>query len=330
MVEALDPLGVGLEREGDGEVRKSWKTRVALLALMTALVATTVAGAAFWPVNPPPERYIYNTHDRNSQDGCAQDANASANGFNLYDISLVICLAYLPTGTQALFWTGGYNDTSDGHGGYVCDWYTSWSSLQPTIQDIVNNHSSQVWGFFSADEPNLQHCPGAVAQVKTRYDNIRSVTTAKPQVLVIHAQDASQRAEMSQWAAQMPLADYVGIAAYPCRNDASDTCNSGTYQQIVDAKTAAASNHLPWMPVVQAFSGSQSPHYLMPTCAQLKGIITTWTNTSPTPNPWQVMMTYAWWPDPASGNIGMGDPVNGSPPDVALMRSFNFNQRPTC
>jgi hypothetical protein len=282
-------------------------------------------GVSLLAGEPPPERYIFNTHDRNSQNSCAQDSNASVNGFNLYDISSVACLAYLPSGTQALFWTGGYNDASS-----VCDWYTSWSNLQPVIQDIVNNHGSQVWGFLNADEPNLQNCPGAVAQVKARYDDIRSVTTAKPQILTIHAQDASQRAEMSLWAAQMPLADYVGIVAYPCRDDVSDTCTSGTYQQIVDAKNAASANRLPWMPVVQAFSGSNRPHYLMPTCTQLKGIINTWTNTSPTPNPWQVMMTYAWWPDPASGNIGMGDPVNGSPQDVALMRSFNLNQRPTC
>jgi acid phosphatase type 7 len=255
----------------------------------TTVAAATAACAvpAPQPGKAPIYRYIYNS---------GSDAAIAQNGWNLYDVSSQSVADALPSGTQALYWLGDYDNSK-------CGWQISDTSVRSTVQQMVGD--SKIFGYFISDEPNPYACPNAPAQHKARSDLIHSLDPAKQVVIVLDSNGFSGRASQDALD-QLPLwkgtADAIGLDPYPCYQ--GQACD---YTWIDRTIAAADQAGIPYWGVVQAFNDS---NWRWPSPEEEKHMLTQWGNSNQ-----RGYMTFAWtW---------AGNSLSSQPALLDTLKQFN-------
>jgi serralysin len=194
-------------------------------------------------------------------------------GFNVADVSSARQTASLPSGVQGLAWIGECN-------GVTSSFVTKVSAYAA---------STKLWGFYLFDDAYSRTCKPA--NLKAQSDWIRAhIPNAK--VFVALANGGSFKAPFyTGYNLETTGADYLGIAAYPCRSELSGGlggCDFDAIDRIAKAAEAAEIPASAVVPIFQAFGGGTwiedgGGHYLVPTPDQARAIVARWCRYYPAP-----------------------------------------------
>ncbi|WP_442755755.1 hypothetical protein ACNHKD_03600 [Methylocystis sp. JAN1] len=193
-------------------------------------------------------------------------------GFNLADVASVSLLNALPSGVKGLVWIG------------QCGGATA--SFVKAVQPYIGN--PKVWGFYLFDDAYAATCNPT--NLKAESDWVHAnVPGAK--VFIELANGASSKApSYAGYNLATTGADYLGIAAYPCRselNNGAGGCDFAEINRNVAAAQAAGIPNSAIVPIYQTFGGGNwindgGGTYLLPTAAQAQQILSTWASLVPT------------------------------------------------
>jgi hypothetical protein len=199
-------------------------------------------------------------------------------GFNLVDVSSPGLLPYVPAGAKALVFIG------------QCDGVT------PAFTAAVSPYSGQsnVWGFYLFDDAYATSptCPlSSIGNLKAESDYIHAnVPGAKVFIELANGGPSSAPSYMG-YNSTTTGADYLGIAAYPCRSELNGGAGGCDYTYInknVAAATAAGIPTSAIIPIYQTFGGGNwiddmGGSYVLPTATQEQQILATWGSLVPSP-----------------------------------------------
>lgn len=208
-----------------------------------------------------------------------------ADGFNLADISSVSSLAILPPGAQGLVYVG----LTDG--------------VTQAFRDIVDPFIGQsgVFGFYLADEPD----PSTVsaANLKAESDYIHAHFPGAKTFITLYNPGSRQNPDYTAFIPAKTGIDLYGLDPYPVQPQFTGGIDLSI---IPDAVNAAVTQGIPLsqiVPVYQAFGGSGSSTWTLPTAAQEQAILATWGAVVPNP---AFDYAYAWAGVP-SGDTAISD-----------------------
>ena len=171
------------------------------------------------------------------------------------------------TTQKGLVWVGDWTTTS-------CTWAISDASLTALITTDIKPHSSHLYGFYIADEPDNSPCPSAPAALRERTALIHSLLPGYPTYAVIEFP--------SNYAHFNGTVDIMGIDPYPCHRGAA--CGTSEIPNYIAALKAAGVSR--YWGVIQAF---QDDYYRFPTATELTAMIRQWTASR-----WSGQQTFAW------------------------------------
>jgi len=155
-------------------------------------------------------------------------------------------------GLKAMLYLGGYDSGTCAFG---------WSD--DTVRErvtAIKDHPASVM-YYVADEPHLASCPGAVQQIRTRAQLVKSID---PTALTAIAEN-----RQSDMAAFANATDVMILSIYPCSH-----LNGCVLSKIDDALSTARTANVkhPWA-APQSFGDD---YYRVPTAQELQAIIDRW------------------------------------------------------
>ena len=187
-----------------------------------------------------------------------------ADGFNLADISSASELSELPSGVKALVWLG----MTDG----VTAAFTS------AVESFAG--SSQVYGFYLADEPS----PSATtaANFKAESDWIHA-NFPGAKTFIIEQDSSSELTPSFYYTPANTDIDLFGLDPYPANSGLPGGFDLGILPLAVQAAEAVGIPQQDLVPVYQAFGGGGYSQWAVPTPAQEQQILSTWGSVLPNP-----------------------------------------------
>jgi hypothetical protein len=187
-----------------------------------------------------------------------------ADGFNLADVTSASELSELPSGVKALVWLG------------MTDGVTA--AFMSAVESFAG--SSQVYGFYLADEP----APSATtaANFKAESDWIHA-NFPGAKTFIIEQDSSSELTPSFYYTPANTDIDLFGLDPYPVNSGLPGGFDLGIIPLAVQAAEAAGIPRQDLAPVYQAFGGGGYSQWAVPTPAQEQQILSTWGSVLPNP-----------------------------------------------
>jgi hypothetical protein len=187
-----------------------------------------------------------------------------ADGFNLADISSASELSELPSGVKALVWLGMANGVT--------------ATFKSAVESFAR--SSQVYGFYLADEPS----PSATtaANFKAESDWIHA-NFPGAKTFIIEQDSSSELTPSFYYTPANTHIDLFGLDPYPVNSDLPGGYDLNIIPLAVHAAEAVGIPQQDLVPVYQAFGGGGYSQWTVPTPAQEQQILSTWGSVLPNP-----------------------------------------------
>jgi Bacterial Ig-like domain len=187
-----------------------------------------------------------------------------ADGFNLADVTSASELSELPSGVKALVWLG------------MTDGVTA--AFMSAVESFAG--SSQVYGFYLADEP----APSATtaANFKAESDWIHAKFPGA-KTFIIEQDSSSELTPSFYYTPANTDIDLFGLDPYPVNSGLPGGFDLGIIPLAVQAAEAAGIPRQDLAPVYQAFGGGGYSQWAVPTPAQEQQILSTWGSVLPNP-----------------------------------------------
>jgi hypothetical protein len=221
-----------------------------------------------------------------------------ADGFNLADIGSASQLSELPAGTKALVYLGMTGGAT--------------ASFQAAVKPFIG--SSQVYGFYLADEP----APSAAtaANLKAESDWIHANDPGAKTFMV--EENASGNLTPSYYYAPANTdVDLFGLDPYPVQTNVPNNYDLNIIPLAVQEAESIGIPQKDLVPTYQAFGGGNYSTYILPTAAQEQAILSEWSSVLPNP-----AFDYAYSWGSQEGDTALSN-------DTALQQVFAAHNRST-
>jgi len=187
-----------------------------------------------------------------------------ADGFNLADIGSASELSELPSGVKALVYLG------------MTDGVTA--SFQAAVTSFIG--SSQVYGFYLADEP----APSATtaANLKAESDWIHAHDPGA-KTFIVEENASDNLTPQYYYAPTNTDVDLFGIDPYPVQTNVPNNYDLGIIPLAVQEAEKIGIPQQDLVPVYQAFGGGSYSTYIPPTATEEQQILSTWGAALPHP-----------------------------------------------
>jgi Phosphoesterase family/Bacterial Ig-like domain len=187
-----------------------------------------------------------------------------ADGFNLADVSSASQLSELPSGVKALAWLG------------MTDGVTA--AFKSAVESFAR--SSQVYGFYLADEPS----PSATtaANFKAESDWIHAYFPGA-KTFIIEQDSSSELTPSFYYTPANTHIDLFGLDPYPVNSNLPGGFDLSVIPLAVQAAEAVGIPQQDLVPVYQAFGGGGYSQWTVPTPTQEQQILSTWGSVLPNP-----------------------------------------------
>ena len=188
----------------------------------------------------------------------------AADGFNLADIGSASQLSELPTGTKALVYLGMTGGAT--------------ASFQAAVQPFIG--SSQVYGFYLADEPSPS--AATAANLKAESDWIHANDPGAKTFMV--EENASGNLTPSYYYTPANTGiDLFGLDPYPVQTNVPNNYDLSIIPLAVQEAESIGIPQKDLVPVYQTFGGGNYSTYILPTAAQEQAILSEWSSVLPNP-----------------------------------------------
>lgn len=199
---------------------------------------------------------------------------ARQDGFDLADVASISVLKRLPEGMKGVFWLGnGYNKE--------CSWRLSDEEVVRQVVALKGNPKFSGI-YYISDEPHPAKCPDAAERVAERSDLIKRTDPSARTFIIVQ----NSSADRTEFAAMKDVADYIGVAPYPCnRNNLATGCDLKALTQRIDEAFGAGIVPERIVPVFQLFgqecATTDNPYYRLPSVDELESMLEIWDQRVP-------------------------------------------------
>jgi hypothetical protein len=195
-----------------------------------------------------------------------------ADGFNLADISSASQLSELPSGVKALAYLGMTGGVT--------------ASFEAAVEPFIG--SSQVYGFYLADEPSPS--AATAANLKAESDWIHANDPGAKTFIVEENSSGNLTPQYYYTPANTDI-DLFGLDPYPVQTNVPNNYDLNIIPLAVQSAESIGIPQQDLMPVYQAFGGGSYASYILPTGAQEQAILSEWGSVLPNP---AFDYTYSW------------------------------------
>ena len=206
-----------------------------------------------------------------------------ADGFNLADISSASQLSELPAGVKGLVYLGMTGGVT--------------AAFQSTVSSFIG--SSQVYGFYLADEPN----PSATtaANLKAESDWIHAHDPGV-KTFIVEENSSSNTTPQYYYTPANTDVDLFGLDPYPVQTNVPNNYDLNIIPLAVQEAQWIGIPQQDLVPVYQAFGGGAYSTYFQPSATQEQQILSTWGAALPHP-----AFDYAYSWGVQSGDIALSN-----------------------
>ncbi len=193
----------------------------------------------------------------------------------------------LPSGVQALVWTGNLDNTNCATPGFTT------AQFQALVAALAGD--SKVFGYFLSDEPHPGVCPNAAGDIKARADYIHAHdSNQKAFIVVLDGSNQCGGNLGCEYNALQPAnshVDLIGLDPYPCHYDTNGVAVACDNTKINTAVSNAIANGISLsaiVPVFQTFgqlgrTDGSTVYYRTPSSSELTTMLNTWAGLVPKP-----------------------------------------------
>lgn len=187
-----------------------------------------------------------------------------ADGFNLADISSASQLSELPSGVKALVYLGMTGGVT--------------ASFEAAVKPFIG--SSQVYGFYLADEPS----PSATtaANFKAESDWIHA-NDPGAKTFIVEENSSGNLTPQYYYTPANTHIDLFGLDPYPVQTNVPNNYDLNIIPLAVQAAESSGIPQNDLVPVYQAFGGGGYASWILPTAAQEQAILSEWGSVLPDP-----------------------------------------------
>jgi hypothetical protein len=187
-----------------------------------------------------------------------------ADGFNLADISSASQLSELPSGVKALAYLGMTGGVT--------------ASFEAAVEPFIG--SSQVYGFYLADEPSPS--AATAANLKAESDWIHANDPGAKTFIVEENSSGNLTPQYYYTPANTDI-DLFGLDPYPVQTNVPNNYDLNIIPLAVQSAESIGIPQQDLVPVYQAFGGGSYASYILPTAAQEQAILSEWGSVLPNP-----------------------------------------------
>jgi hypothetical protein len=187
-----------------------------------------------------------------------------ADGFNLADISSASQLSELPSGVKALAYLGMTGGVT--------------ASFEAAVEPFIG--SSQVYGFYLADEPSPS--AATAANLKAESDWIHANDPGAKTFIVEENSSGNLTPQYYYTPANTDI-DLFGLDPYPVQTNVPNNYDLNIIPLAVQAAESIGIPQKDLVPVYQAFGGGGYASWILPTAAQEQAILSEWGSVLPNP-----------------------------------------------
>jgi hypothetical protein len=187
-----------------------------------------------------------------------------ADGFNMADISSASELSEVPSGDKALVYLGMTGGVT--------------AAFEAAVEPFIG--SSQVYGFYLADEPS----PSATtaANFKAESDWIHA-NDPGAKTFIIEENSSSDTTPQYYYTPANSDIDLFGLDPYPVNTNVPNNYDLNTIPLAVQAAESIGIPQKDLVPVYQAFGGGGYASWILPTATQEQAILSEWGSVLPNP-----------------------------------------------
>ena len=191
------------------------------------------------------------------------------------DISSASQLSELPSGDKALVYLGMTGGVT--------------ASFEAAVEPFIG--SSQVYGFYLADEPSPS--AATAANLKAESDWIHANDPGAKTFIVEENSSGNLTPQYYYTPANTDI-DLFGLDPYPVQTNVPNNYDLNIIPLAVQSAESIGIPQQDLVPVYQAFGGGSYASYILPTAAQEQAILSEWGSVLPNP-----AFDYAYsWGDP--------------------------------
>jgi hypothetical protein len=196
----------------------------------------------------------------------------AADGFNLADISSASQLSELPSGVKGLVYLGATGGVT--------------AAFEAAVEPFIG--SSQVYGFYLADEPD----PSATtaANFKAESDWIHA-NDPGAKTFIVEENSSDNLTPQYYYTPANSDIDLFGLDPYPVQTNVPNNYDLNTIPLAVQAAESIGIPQKDLVPVYQAFGGGGYASWILPTAVQEQAILSKWSSVLPNP---AFDYTYSW------------------------------------
>ena len=227
-----------------------------------------------------------------------------ADGFNLADISSASQLSELPSGDKALVYLGMTGGVT--------------ASFKAAVEPFIG--SSQVYGFYLADEPSPS--AATAANLKAESDWIHANDPGAKTFIVEENSSGNLTPQYYYTPANTDI-DLFGLDPYPVQTNVPNNYDLNIIPLAVQSAESIGIPQQDLVPVYQAFGGGSYASYILPTAAQEQAILSEWGSVLPNP---AFDYTYSWGAKTETPRSAKIQPSNRSSPPT--MQAGRQRSRP--
>jgi hypothetical protein len=187
-----------------------------------------------------------------------------ADGFNLADVSSASVLSELPSGDKALVYLGMTGGVT--------------AAFEAAVKPFIG--SSQVYGFYLADEPSPS--AATAANFKAESDWIHANDPGAKTFITEENSSGNLTPQYYYTPANTDI-DLFGLDPYPVQTNVPNNYDLNIIPLAVQAAESIGIPQKDLVPVYQAFGGGGYASWILPTAAQEQAILSEWGSVLPNP-----------------------------------------------